>query len=89
MNEEKEWSNKSASEPNARGNDTGEQNRSEEPEDIREGAHEEDQLEKLRRNAPEGGRDEYPERQQGTPPVSHVDNGSPEDHGHASDEEGD
>jgi hypothetical protein len=37
-------------------------------EDIREGANEEDQLDKIKQNVPEGGRDAYPEKQAGTPP---------------------
>ena len=35
---------------------------------IRKGAEEEDQLDKIKQNAPEGGRDAYPEKQAGTPP---------------------
>lgn len=34
---------------------------------IREGARNEDQLDKIKQNIPPGGRDAYPERQAGTP----------------------
>jgi hypothetical protein len=37
-------------------------------EQITGGANQEDQLDKIKQNAPEGGRDAYPERQAGTPP---------------------
>jgi hypothetical protein len=37
-------------------------------EDIRAGARNEDQLDKMKQAVPEGGRDAYPERQAGAPP---------------------
>jgi hypothetical protein len=37
-------------------------------EKIIEGAHNEDQLDKLKQNVPPGGRDAYPERHAGTEP---------------------
>lgn len=76
MGQQNEWNNKSQSEPNARGNDTSKQNSGDEKENIREGAHEEAQLDKLHKNVPEGGREAYPEKQAGSPPVSHVDQGN-------------
>ncbi|WP_158826805.1 hypothetical protein [Mucilaginibacter lacusdianchii] len=41
-------------------------------EDIRSGARDEDQLSKIKENSPEGGRDAYPERQQGAPPDTYL-----------------
>jgi hypothetical protein len=40
--------------------------------EIRSGARNEDQLDKIKENQPEGGRDAYPERQQGTPPNTYI-----------------
>lgn len=37
-------------------------------EDIRDGARNEDQLDKIKEAVPEGGRDAYPELQAGAPP---------------------
>lgn len=41
-------------------------------EDIISGARNEDQLDKIKENNPEGGRDAYPDRQQGTPPDTYL-----------------
>ncbi|WP_345950680.1 hypothetical protein ABDD95_04345 [Mucilaginibacter sp. PAMB04274] len=40
--------------------------------EIRDGARNEDQLDKIKASVPKGGRDAYPEQQAGTPPNTYL-----------------